>query len=263
MEYPGVISDNGSQFVSATMQQVCFLLGITQNIIPVYHPEANPVERKNRDLKPRLAILVGHDHTDWKDKLPVIRFAMNTAKCATTGQTAAFLQFGRELRTTDDIQHDINAVIDNDNFVPEITPYLKRFVQINKDVREVVEMSQDKNKKYADQRRNKAAQYAPGDLVNVTLHLLSNKKHSQTAKFMPRRDGPYMILKQRSPTSYTIASRNDPPTPLGHYHVSALTPYLGPANPSSPVRPLRKRGRPPLVPRTESSTRGRRASNTE
>ncbi|GFU26134.1 retrovirus-related Pol polyprotein from transposon 17.6 [Trichonephila clavipes] len=45
---------------------------------PVYSPQSNPVQRKNRDLKPRLAILVGDDHSSWYSKLPVIRFAMNT-----------------------------------------------------------------------------------------------------------------------------------------------------------------------------------------
>ncbi|GBM06018.1 hypothetical protein AVEN_49406-1 [Araneus ventricosus] len=53
-----VISDNGTQFVSAVIQQMCYLLKIHQSFIPVYHPQANPVERKNRDLKQRLAILV-------------------------------------------------------------------------------------------------------------------------------------------------------------------------------------------------------------
>ncbi|GFX48773.1 transposon Tf2-8 polyprotein [Trichonephila clavipes] len=57
-----LISDNGTQFVSAVMQQICYLLNIHQSLIPVYHPQANPVERKNRDLKPRLAILVQDKH---------------------------------------------------------------------------------------------------------------------------------------------------------------------------------------------------------
>lgn len=48
---------------------------------------------------------------------------MNTAKCYMTGQTIAFLQFGREPRTIDDVRHTSN--INNENFVPEITPYLK------------------------------------------------------------------------------------------------------------------------------------------
>ncbi|GFX64888.1 hypothetical protein TNCV_1095321 [Trichonephila clavipes] len=50
---------------------------------------------------------------------------MNTLVCDTTGHTAACLQFERQLRTSDDIRHAIRQVIDNDNFVPEITPYLK------------------------------------------------------------------------------------------------------------------------------------------
>ncbi|GFX11357.1 hypothetical protein TNCV_2804191 [Trichonephila clavipes] len=57
-----LISDHGSQFVGAVMQQLCFILNIDQDIIPVYHPQANPVERKNRDLKPRIAIFVQNLH---------------------------------------------------------------------------------------------------------------------------------------------------------------------------------------------------------
>ncbi|GFX74318.1 integrase catalytic domain-containing protein [Trichonephila clavipes] len=46
------ISDNGTQFVSAVMQQICYLLNTHQSIIPAYHPHSNTVERKNRNLKP-------------------------------------------------------------------------------------------------------------------------------------------------------------------------------------------------------------------
>lgn len=46
-----IISDNGTHFISAVMQKLTFCLGITQEFKPVYHPESNPVERKNRDLK--------------------------------------------------------------------------------------------------------------------------------------------------------------------------------------------------------------------
>ncbi|GFV94433.1 uncharacterized protein TNCV_3352711 [Trichonephila clavipes] len=107
------------------MQQICYLLNIHQSLIPVYHPQANPVGRKNRDLKPRLAILVQDKHDCWSEKLPLIPFALNTAKCETTGQTAAFLNFGRKLRSPSEVVNDIRVVIQNDNFVPEITPYLK------------------------------------------------------------------------------------------------------------------------------------------
>ncbi|GFX70924.1 transposon Ty3-I Gag-Pol polyprotein [Trichonephila clavipes] len=107
------------------MRLTCDLLEITQDLIPVYHLQTNTLERKNRDLKPRLAILVGEEHYASEDKLPLIRFAINTSVCETTGHTATCLQFGRELRTLEDIRHDIRQVNDNDNFVHEITPYPK------------------------------------------------------------------------------------------------------------------------------------------
>ncbi|GFS55149.1 hypothetical protein TNCV_4799041 [Trichonephila clavipes] len=154
-----LISDNGTQFVSAVMQQICYLLNIHQSLISVYHPQANPVERRNRDLKPRLAILVQDKHDCWSEKLPFIRFALNTTKCEMTGQTAAFLNFGRELRTPSEVVNDIRVVIQNNNFVPEITPYLKKFAKFSTHIREVVEEQQDSRKFYADKKRKAAPTY--------------------------------------------------------------------------------------------------------
>ncbi|GFU18265.1 hypothetical protein TNCV_1212051 [Trichonephila clavipes] len=251
-----LISDNGTQFVSAVMQQICYLLNIHQSLIPVYHPQANPVERKNRDLKPRLAILVQDKHDCWSEKLPFIRFALNTAKCETTGQTAAFLNFGRELRTPSEVVNDIRVVIQNDNFVPEITPYLKKFAKFSTQIREVVEEQQDSRKFYADKKRKAAPTYQPGEHVFVASHPLSNAAQGRSAKLMPRRDGPYVILTQRSPSSYEIASLDNPGVPLGVYHTSALTPCNN--DKVKPLIPLRKRGRPPKVPQTPGSSSGRR-----
>lgn len=58
-----IISDNGVQFVSNIMQCVADFLNIEQSLIPKYHPEANPVERRNRELKVRLGILVQENHS--------------------------------------------------------------------------------------------------------------------------------------------------------------------------------------------------------
>ncbi|GFU82954.1 integrase catalytic domain-containing protein [Trichonephila clavipes] len=226
--------------------QICYLLNIPQSLIPVYHPQANPVERKNRDLKPRLAILVQDKHDCLSEKLPFIRFALNTAKCETTGQTAAFLNFGRELRSPSEVVNDIRVVIQIDNFVPEITPYLKKFAKFSTQMREVVEEQQDSWKFYADKKRKAAPTYQPGEHVFVASHPLSNAAQGRSAKLMPRRDGPYVIFTQRSPSSYEISSLDNPGAPLGVYHTSALTPCNN--DEIKPLIPLRKRRRPPKVP---------------
>ncbi|GFW05655.1 retrovirus-related Pol polyprotein from transposon 412 [Trichonephila clavipes] len=202
------------------MQQLCFVLDINQSLIPVYHPQANPVERKNRDLKPRLAMMVGNNHTLWIEKLPAIRFALNTSRCESTDHTAAYLTFARELRTLDQVNTDLRSVIHNDNFVPEFTPYLKRFEGYMSQIKENIEMSQDRQKTYADKSRRPSPNYKVNDL--------------------------------RSPTTFVVASCDKPDEPLGVYHTSALTAFLNGTETQSPVVPLKKRGRPrkqPLVPR--------------
>jgi hypothetical protein len=138
-----------------------------QKFTPVYHPSANMVERKNRDLKTQLAVLVGTNHTGWPNKLPAIRFAMNTAKCLSTGYSAAFLNFGRELRTPAEVSHDLRSVIQNENFIPEVTPRLLGLADHLKEAQEVQEKEQH---------------LPPGDRVYVVTHLVSNASKQRSSK---------------------------------------------------------------------------------
>ncbi|GFY54165.1 hypothetical protein TNIN_437131 [Trichonephila inaurata madagascariensis] len=58
---------------------------------------------------------------------------------------------------------------------------------------------------------------------------------------MPQTDSPYLILSQRSPTTFEVANLEDPDIPIGVYHTSALR--LHQDQSSKPLTPLRKRGR--------------------
>ncbi|GFT97129.1 hypothetical protein TNCV_3857951 [Trichonephila clavipes] len=60
-----------------------------------------------------------------------------------------------------------------------------------------------------------------GDKVWVTLHHLSNAAHKKTAKFLPKRDGPYIIVTQCFPMTYEVANPNNPHEVLEPYHSSA------------------------------------------
>ncbi|KYB29879.1 hypothetical protein TcasGA2_TC034535 [Tribolium castaneum] len=241
-----IISDNGSQFVSAIMQKLTFCLGISQSFTPVYHPEANPVERKNRDLKTQLAIQIGDNpHSTWPEKLPTIRFAMNTTPCSSTSVTPAFLMFGRELRTIDDVTNDLRHIVESETFVAEATPKLLLLSDTWKKARETHEDKQDHRKEAADRTRRTAPEFQPGDLVLVQLHTLSSSAKEFSSKLAPKRDGPYVILRRHGPTSYEIAAQDQPSQALGTYHSSQLTPYRGlEKEVPPPVVPIRRRGRP-------------------
>ncbi|KAF8773655.1 hypothetical protein HNY73_016295 [Argiope bruennichi] len=123
----------------------------------------------------------------------------------------------------DDVTHDLRVLIDNDNFVPEITPYLKRFARLTAEIKDHVEQKQDKRKAYYDRRRQ--VFYNP-------------------------------VVTNRSPTTYNIADPAEPDGILGTYHSSALRAYEIPvARDSGTVAPLRRRDRPKKFPADSSPRR--------
>lgn len=79
-----------------------------QSLIPTDHLQTNPVEEepdlKTHLTKTQLAIFLADGHTELSDKLPSIRFAMNSIVLLTTGFTPDFLTFGREMATPNDVQ---------------------------------------------------------------------------------------------------------------------------------------------------------------
>lgn len=140
-----------------------------------------------------------------------------------------------QLHTTDDIINDLGSIVSKDNFVPEITPNLKKFAKISQEIKACLEEKQNKDKYYADKRLRKTAQYKPADRVWVATHPISNLKKNITSKFMP-----YLIVSQRSSTSYTIASIKNS-SHMRNYHVSLLSPYIGKETESH--NQIRSRGR--------------------
>ncbi|GBP24086.1 hypothetical protein EVAR_27309_1 [Eumeta japonica] len=66
-----------------------------------------------------------------------------------------------------------------------------------------------------------------------------------TSKFVPKRDGPYLIHKKVSPTTYLLAYPETPDKPIGKYHISDLKRYHARedacSNVPEPVIPKRRR----------------------
>lgn len=192
------------------------------------------------------------DHTSWKEKLGAVRFAMNTARCQSTGFFPVYLTFGRNLRTPGDVNRDMRAITNNDVFIPQITPYLRRLACTLQDARDNQEKAQDRAKKYADERRQDLPKLQVDGNVFINKHALSKAKDSYTSKFAPRRDGPYEVCKITSPTTYEISPAGQPDQPVAKCHRSALRPYKGKEGCPTPVHPLRKRGRPRKVTKPDT-----------
>ena len=108
-------SDQGKQFESAVLQEVCEILGMRKSRTSPYHPQCDGlVERYNRTLLDMLATTAQHHPFNWEDQLPKVCMAYNTSVHASTGYTPFYLMFGRQARMPIDLMYGTN----NEKTVP-------------------------------------------------------------------------------------------------------------------------------------------------
>lgn len=98
-----LVSDRGVQFVSAVFDLVVRAMGTTHRLTTAYHPQSNQTERVNRTMKTAIRSYVGSKHRDWDHHLGLISFALRTAPHQSTGDSPAFLLYGRDLSTPLDL----------------------------------------------------------------------------------------------------------------------------------------------------------------
>lgn len=94
-----ILSDNGKQFVSRIMNDLCKTYGIRQIFTAIHSPQANASERVNRSILAAIRAYIGADHSRWDEKLTEIASALRNTIHVTTGHSAHYLVFGRHMVT--------------------------------------------------------------------------------------------------------------------------------------------------------------------
>jgi len=91
-----ILTDQGREFINCKSDNLLDKWGIARKVTSAYHPQCNGLaERSNRTLKEVLVKYMNEHQDDWKDKLGLLAFSINTRKQASTKHTPFFLMYLR------------------------------------------------------------------------------------------------------------------------------------------------------------------------
>jgi transposase InsO family protein len=100
-----VLTDQGKNFLSKTMDDFYSQLGVKRKKTTAYRPCCDGlVERFNRTLVDMMASYLSTSTNKWDDYLSHATFAYNTSVHASTGYTPHYLMFGRDAMEPGDVQ---------------------------------------------------------------------------------------------------------------------------------------------------------------
>ena len=103
-------TDQGRNFESKLIKELCQMLGIKKTRTTPYHPQSDGmVERFNRTLLNMLSIAVGEDEMSWDLQLPLLLLAYRTSVHDTTGTSPFELM---KVRLPEDIMFALPATIE-------------------------------------------------------------------------------------------------------------------------------------------------------
>lgn len=216
-----IISDRGSVFTSRFWKSFMGLLDTRVATSTAFHPQTDgQTERANRTVEQMLRFLVDYRQTNWDTLLPIVEFAINNNKSASTNHTPFFLNSGQHPRTPS------NA--DLKTLVPAAQHSFDEMRSTLTLVRDLLRSAQDRMASLANEHRTELT-FSPGDQVLLsTLHItVDNQANRPSQKLAPRFTGPYKVLERIGQVSYKLdIPSNLPIHPV--FHISRLRPYTDP-----------------------------------
>ena len=188
------ISDQGRNFESDLIKELCKIAGVKKVHTTPYHPQGNgQCERFNSTLCNMLGTLSEEEKSDWKSHLGCMTHAYNCTKHASTTYSPYYLMFGRHPRLPIDVEFGLNKPNCSDNSSKS------RYIQ---KLRRRLNYAFQKASKYSDQQASKhkhsydksvkGPQLHENDLVLVKI-VAHKGRHKLQDRWEPEE---YVVLEQ-------------------------------------------------------------------
>lgn len=218
-------SDQGRNYESRLLKEVCDLLEIRKTRTTPRHPQCNgQTERFNRTLIQMIKAFIKDDQRDWDQHLGCLAAAYRSSQHETTGFTPNFLMLGREVRLPGEL------AVSNPNSTPEsqanyVDTLRRKLARSHEVVRQHLKTYLVTQK---DRYDTKAHQYdyKQGDLV---WYRNEQRHEGVCPKLQPIFKGPYVVLQKINNLDFLIQKTKQGKTTIVHHN--NLKPYEGTTKP--------------------------------
>ena len=188
-------SDQGKNFESEIIEELCQLSGMSKSRTTPYHPMGNGMcERFNRTLLNMLGTLEPSQKADWKSEVGALVHSYNCTRHDSTGFSPYLLMFGRQPRLAVDI------VLGLSNMNSEEKDYCKYVNELKMKLKKSYELASSKCKSAQKHQKDnydlktRGAIVEPGDRVLVKIVAFEGR-HKIADRW---EDDPYVVLDQPS-----------------------------------------------------------------
>ena len=204
-----LLSDQGANFESAVIKELCQMLNIDKLKTSIYHPQCNGIsERYNRTLLSMLSTLEDSKKANWKDHISALCFAYNATKHESTKFSPFELMFNRKAV----LPIDMKFQLVDDKITNDYVTELKHRIQTVQDIaNKHLQRARDIQKHNYD-KKAKAAEIAVGQKVLVRIlahkgpHKISDKFEQDVYEVVrqPREEIPVYVVKTPSGQEKTL-----------------------------------------------------------
>ena len=199
-------TDQGRNFESALIKEICQLLGVRKTRTTPYHPQSDGlVERFNKTVLEMLSMAVQQDEDKWDLLLPPLLLAYRTSVHETTGATPFSLMFGRDPRLPEDIMYGIPSETydSTERYSQTLIGRMRRAYQL---AQEKAKSKQSHQKEEYD-KTMKGHPYQVDDIVFLHSSVVPK---GCSRKFVRPWQGPFKVTKVISSSVYRIVDCSNP-----------------------------------------------------
>ena len=262
-----IISDRGSQFVSAFWDELTKQLQIDARLSSAFHPETDgQTENANAVMEQVLRSYTNYQQDDWAKWLPSAQFSANNTTSESTRASPFLICHGQHPRMGFEPPTDTPRPTYQVVQASDANRMIDKMKDIEQFVREELLWAQAYQQEYANRKRQPAPAYQVGDTVWLDARNLRTRRESKKLDW--KNVGPYRIVKVVSSHAYQL---DLPESMRIHpvFHVSLLRPaqpeseYL-PGQLIQPPEPVEVEGEPEyFVERIENLRYNRRKRQHE